>query len=262
MTTFFSVGGDLTYAVAAVRGFVFHILQAVLAHVESLHFPVLVWIGREVPCVDLELADAQRVYVFNFGDGFVLLFQRGGRGVHFRVRLLDVIYFVVAPLLVAGDLPLRALADEGRVQRCVVRHRLMSRRVSLAVLRRRCLFILDRVLRQNLVRRHPLVQAPVQAGVMDVVLRHIALCSPRLNDCCLVQRSVLPANRVRLADLDVRHGVSCFCVRRIRVVACRHFHFSQNHSFFLVCKQSKLYPRLHSLFTSKRRTEFDVCGRL
>lgn len=88
-----------------------HVHQTVLADVQPADFPVLVRIRRKVPRIDFVFADAQRIDVLDLGDGLVLLFQSGRRRIHFGVRLLDVIDFVVASLLVARDLPIGGIVD-------------------------------------------------------------------------------------------------------------------------------------------------------
>ena len=59
-------------------------------------------------CLTLEMfSHLHFIDVFNLGNGFVLLLQRGRGGVHLFVRLLDMVDFVVFPLLVAGDFAVR-----------------------------------------------------------------------------------------------------------------------------------------------------------
>ncbi len=54
----------------------FHVLEAELAHVELLAVRKLLRIGREVPGVDLELADFNGLNVLNLGDLLMLFLER------------------------------------------------------------------------------------------------------------------------------------------------------------------------------------------
>lgn len=76
-----------SYYVVAVSLLEPHVLEAVLADPELWHFPVLFWVGAEVPGVHFVLAHLYLVNVFHFCNGFVLFFQRGCCGIHFSVRL-------------------------------------------------------------------------------------------------------------------------------------------------------------------------------
>ena len=81
----------------------FHVLEAVLAEPEFGDFSVLLWVGAEVPGVDLESADLDSVNELDLGEGLVLLLEGGGRRVHLGKRLLHVVDLVMFAFLVSAN---------------------------------------------------------------------------------------------------------------------------------------------------------------
>lgn len=45
-----------------------HVFQAVFAHPELRLLSIILWEGREVPCINLVIADVNLVHVFHFCD--------------------------------------------------------------------------------------------------------------------------------------------------------------------------------------------------
>ena len=91
----------------------FHVLQAILAHPQLGLLAVLIRVRREVPRVNLVLANLDFVNVLDFGNGLVFFLQSCSGGVHLSVGFLHMVDLIMAPLLVAGDLAVIAINDVG-----------------------------------------------------------------------------------------------------------------------------------------------------
>lgn len=82
-----------------------HVYQTILADEQFRLLPIFLRIRAKVPRINFKFADLHLVYVFHFCDGFVLLFQRRRRRIHFRIRLLHVINLIMSALLIARYFP-------------------------------------------------------------------------------------------------------------------------------------------------------------
>ena len=131
----------LAFAVLEVRLALLHVLERELTDVELALLRKVVGEGRKVPGVDLKPPHLDRLDVLDLGAFLVLL-------LHFlvvRCARLQRVHVVDPPLHLARRSPPAELA-------AVMRPAAPS------------------LVQHNAVRRHPLVQPPVDADVMDVVV--------------------------------------------------------------------------------------------
>lgn len=161
-----------------------HVLEAELAHVELLAVRKLLGIGREVPGVDLELANLNCLDVLHLGDLLMLFLERR------ELRIL--LQFEICANVRIGSNPGVRLIGSG--------HLVVSNFVSLA-LSLPCLdpfvsfgllFFLLLLVRAELILGDPLIEPPVEFDVMDVVIPCPLLrAGPALKDFAGVQLAVL-----------------------------------------------------------------------
>ena len=210
-----------------------HVLQAILTDVQLGHLSVLLRVGAEIPGVDLEPAELHPIDEFDLCQLFVFFLQGRGRRVHLGEGLLYVVDFVVSPLLVAGDLPVRSVRIDRR------------RRVSVSGAAGDVLTLLrsvdlglhlgflpvgvQRIIvgAANPVPLDPLVETAVEALVMDVVLLLVeVIVEADVDDLCGVPNAILGAPDGQLGpDGDV---VGLF----IRAVAVAFIGVASDHLNF------------------------------
>lgn len=136
-----------------------HVLEAVLANPQFRLLSVLLGVRRKVPRVHLVATHLHTVDVFYLCDCLVLSLQGSHLWIHVCIIRLNVIHFVVLPLLIASHFPVplvvcRILGDnQGRA---VLDHLVRSRDLAEGF---------------ELIQAHPGVHSFVSSFEVDIVFR-------------------------------------------------------------------------------------------
>ena len=82
---------NMSYYVMPICFLHAHVLETVFTDPQFWHFPILLWVGTEVPCIYLIFSHLDFVYVFDLGYCFMLFFKGSSGWVHFCICLFKIL---------------------------------------------------------------------------------------------------------------------------------------------------------------------------